>query len=77
MAAQYTFIVTTKPANKASQLNSCTSLGAANSIATVKAILTISHTKKPVSAAFPCLVERCRDSPRANNAAGITTASAP
>ena len=77
MATQYTFIVTTKPASKASQFNPSTSLGAAKSIATVKAILTISQTKNPTSAAFPCVADFCRESPRANNAAGITTASAP
>ena len=53
MATQYTFIVTTKPASNASQLKFATSLGAATSIATVKAILTNSHTKNPTSAALP------------------------
>ena len=77
MAAQYTFIVTTKPASKASQFNSATNLGAANNIATVKAILTISHTKNPTSAAFPCAADFCLERPRANSAAGMTTASAP
>ena len=77
MATQYTFIVTTRPTNMAGQLRSATSLGAANNIATVKAILTISQTKNPTSAAFPCVADFCRESPRANNAAGITTASAP
>lgn len=75
MATQYTFIATTKPANKANQLRSGTSLGAASSIATVNTTLTSSHTKNPASAA-PA-TPACRDSPRTIKAAGTTTANAP
>ena len=50
MATQYTFIVTTKPASKASQFNSLTNRGAASSIATVITTLTNSQTKNPIKA---------------------------
>ena len=49
-AIQYVFIVTTMPASNASQLSCETSLGAAASMATVNAILTISQPKKPTMA---------------------------
>jgi len=50
MATQYTFIVTTKPASSANQFNCTINLGAATNMATVKAIFTISQTKKPANA---------------------------
>ena len=76
-ATQHAFIVTTKPTSIAGQLSAVISLGAAISIATVKAILTISHKKNP-NTAVPGFRDANRPvSPRANTAAGITTASAP
>jgi hypothetical protein len=76
-ANQYTFIVTTNPTNMAGQLKSFTMRGAAASIATVKPILTNSHTKKP-NTAVPTFNEDTRlVKPLANKAAGMITAKAP
>ena len=76
-ATQYTFIVTTRPTRIAGQLRPHTSLGAATNIASVKPILTISHTKNPATAA-PGLASATRLSkPRAKSAAGRTTANPP
>src|SRR6476619_1125122 len=76
-ATQAAFIVTTKPISIAGQLSATTSLGAAISIATVKAILTISHKKNPNTAVPGFRDENRPVSPRANTADGTTTASAP
>ena len=51
MNTQTTFIVTTKPATRASQLKEAINFGAANNIATVKAILIASQKKNPAIAA--------------------------
>ena len=76
-ANQYTFIVTTKPTNMAGQLKSVTTRGAANSIATVRPILAISHTKNPITAE-PGFAELTRlVSPLAKTAEGRQTAKAP
>lgn len=74
---QYTFITTTKPISIANQLKFATHLGAANSIATVKAIFTASQRKNPITAVPAFLVSNGLAKPRANSAAGITTAKAP
>jgi D-alanine transaminase len=57
-ATQYTFIVSTSPTSNAGQLSATTSLGAANNIATVKAILTISHRKNPNTDAKISVMDR-------------------
>ena len=77
MASQYTFIVTTKPATKASQLKSEITLGAAKSSATVKTILTNSHTIRPIKAEPGWVRRICRLKARTNTTAGITTATEP
>lgn len=77
MATQTDFIVITKPTSKAGQLKSFTSLGAATNMATVKAILTISHRKNPKTAVAGFSEENRPIRPRAKIAAGNTTASAP
>ena len=67
----------TMPAINASQLNPPTTLGAATNMAIVRTILTISRQKNP-SMAMPAFdLFLWRITPRANKAAGITTASAP
>src|SRR5690606_25466707 len=76
-ASQYTFIARIKPTSNASQLSPATSLDADASMASVRAILTISHTRNP-TAAVPALSDaNLPVSPRANTAAGITTDRAP
>lgn len=59
------------------QLSIETSLGAANSIASVKATLTISHKKNPATAVPGFIDQTLPVKPRAKSAAGITTASDP
>ena len=61
----------------AGQLKSGTTLGAANNIAMVSPILTISHKKNPATAAPGFIEDTLLINPRANNAPGTTTASAP
>lgn len=61
----------------ADQLNPSTILGAAINIATVKAILTISHTKTPAIPVAALIEVNRLVNPRANAAPGITTANAP
>ena len=74
---QTAFIVITKLTSKAGQLKSATTLGAANSIATVKAIFTASQKKNP-SIAAPALTDVKRlVKPLANTAAGTSTTNAP
>lgn len=76
-ANQTTFIVTTRPTNMAGQLKSVTMWGAANSIATVRPTLAISHTKNPITAE-PGFAELSRlDRPLAKTAEGRQTAMAP
>lgn len=70
-------MVTTRPANKAGQLKSATSLGAANNMASVRPILTNSHTKKPVTAVAAFSEDKRPVKPRANTKAGKTTEAAP
>ena len=76
-ATQYTFIARTRPTSNAGQLSPATSLGATISMASVKAILTISHSRKPTAAVPALSDENFPVSPRANTAAGTSTASAP
>src|SRR6187402_2167636 len=76
-ATQAAFIVTTKPTSIAGQLSAVISLGAAISIATDKAILTISQRKNPNTAVPGFREENLPVNPRANTAAGMTTAIAP
>ena len=77
MASQYTLIVTTKLATKASQLKSDITLGATKSNATVKTILTNSQVNKPTSAALGWATCICRLKALTNTMAGITTATTP
>lgn len=77
MANQCTFIVNTKPTIKAGQLKFLTIQGAVNSIASVKAILTASHTKSAVTPENTLFNVDFRVIPRANKALGNTTANAP
>lgn len=77
MANQYTFIVTTKPATKANQFRSETTLGATKSNATVKMILTNSHTNKPTKAEPGWVRRICLLKALTNTTAGITTATEP
>lgn len=74
---QIAFIVITRPTSKAGQLKSVTTLGAANSIATVRAILTASQKKKANMAAPAFTDDNLLVRPRANTAPGIITANAP
>ena len=76
-ANQYTFIVTTRPSNKAGQLKPSTNLGASNKTNTVIATLTPSQTKNPVAAAMGLAVVSREVNPRANKAAGTKTAADP
>ena len=65
------------PANKAGQLISFKTLGASANNSTVNTSLMPCHTAKLMAAAI-AFVEAALDvKPRANNAAGITTAKAP
>jgi len=77
MASQYTFIVTTKLATKATQLSSEITLGATRSNATVKMILTNSHTNKPTKAEPGWVRRICRLKALTKTTPGITTANAP
>ncbi len=77
MASQYTLIVTTKLATKASQLKSDINLGAAKSNTTVKTILTNSQANKPNIASFGWATCICRLKALTNTMAGITTATTP
>lgn len=77
MASQYTFIVTTKLATKANQFRSEITLGATKSNATVKTILTNSHTNKATKAEPDGIRRICRPKALTNTMAGITTANAP
>ena len=77
MASQYTFVVTTKLATKASQLKSGITLGATKSSATVKTILTNSHTNNPTKADFGLPNCICRLKALTNTMAGMTTATTP
>ena len=52
MASQYTLIVTTKPATRASQLKFEITFGATKSNTTVKIILTNSQKNKPTKTAL-------------------------
>jgi len=61
----------------AGQLKFSTSRGAANNIATVRPILTISHKKNPATAAPGFIEDTLLVIPRAITAPGTTTASAP
>jgi len=69
--------VSTKPASNPGQLSPATHLGAATRMATVKAILTNSHTMKAAAAPSALREEKRHVRPRAKMAAGITTAIAP
>lgn len=76
-ANQYTFIVTTRPPNMAGQLKSVTTRGAANSIATVRPTLAISHTKNPITAELGFAELNRLVRPLAKTAEGRQTAMAP
>src|SRR5450830_1274620 len=76
-ASQYIFSVTTMPASKASQTTSGNTQGAAASKSTVSTIFTSSHPNNPVTAVPGLPDDMCLRTPRANSAAGITTAIAP
>src|SRR5438105_10043222 len=76
-ASQYTLNVSTRPTSSAGQLSASTHLGAATRMATVKAILTNSHTMNAAAAPLALRDDKRHVSPRAKMAAGITTAIAP
>ena len=61
----------------AGQLTCKTTLGANNNMAKVSPILTISHNRKPKTAAPAFAEDTGLVTPLANNAAGITTDKAP
>jgi hypothetical protein len=77
IASQYTFIVTTKPATRASQLKSETTLGATKSSATVKMTLTSSQTNRPTKAAPACGCRICRAKALTKTTPGTTTDTTP
>ena len=76
-ASQYAFIVTTKPASKASQSNCGTTLGAANNKAIVRATLANSQNRRLAMAEPECCRRVLRNMPRTHNSEGSTTANAP
>ncbi len=61
----------------AGQFKFATSRGAANNIANVNPIFTISHKKNPVTAAAGFIMLTLLSNPLANKAPGKTTAAAP
>lgn len=67
----------TMAASKAGQLKGCTIIGASNSMATEKPILTNSHDMKLTALLTADMPEGRPVVPRANNAPGTTTTAAP